>query len=52
LDDFFSEVSGKPLKGGDMVVVPTHGRNGHDNPHVPIIATSGGWDTQGEQWVH
>ena len=52
LDDFLSEVSGKPLKGGYIVVVQTHGRNGHYNPHLHIIATSGGWDTQGEQWVH
>ena len=53
LDDFFSEVSGKALKGGYIVVVQTHGRNGHYNPHLlHIIATSGGWDTQGAQWVH
>src|SRR5215471_11085993 len=28
LDDFLSEVSGKPLNGGYIVVVQTHGRNG------------------------
>jgi len=52
LDDFFSRVSGKPLKGGSIVVIQTHGRNGQDNPHLHIIATSGGWDQQAKQWVH
>ena len=28
LDDVFSRVSGKPLKGGYIVVIQTHGRNG------------------------
>ena len=46
LDDFFSTVSGKALKGGYIVVVQTHGRNGQYNPHLHIIATSGGWDAQ------
>ena len=52
LDDCFREVSGKTLKGGSIVVVQTHGRNGQYNPHLHIIATSGGWDAQAEQWVH
>src|SRR6266568_9030452 len=52
LDDVFSRVSGKPLKGGYIVVMQTHGRNGQYNPHLHIIATSGGWDPQAKQWVH
>jgi hypothetical protein len=52
LDDFFSRVSGKTLKGGYIVVIQTHGRNGQYNPHLHIIATSGGWDRQGQQWIH
>jgi hypothetical protein len=52
LDDFFSTVSRKTLKGGYIVVVQTHGRNGQYNPHLHIISTSGGWDKQAEQWVH
>lgn len=52
LDDVFSRVSGKPLKGGYIVVIQTHGRNGHYNPHLHIIATSGGWEPQASQWVH
>ena len=52
LDDFFSTVSGKALKGGYIVVVQTHGRNGQYNPHLHIIATSGGWDAQAHKWVH
>jgi hypothetical protein len=51
LDDFFSRVSGKNLKGGYIVVSQTHGRNGQYNPHLHIIATSGGWDGQGRQWI-
>src|SRR5947209_5966514 len=52
LDDVFSRVSGKPLKGGYIVVIQTHGRNGQYNPHLHIIATSGGWEPQAKQWMH
>src|SRR5712692_10222532 len=52
LDDFFSRVCGKPLTGGYIVVIQTHGRNGQYNPHLHCIATSGGWDQQAKQWVH
>jgi hypothetical protein len=52
LDDVFSRVSGRTLTGGYIVVVQTHGRNGQYNPHLHIIATSGGWDRQARQWVH
>src|SRR5262249_60477521 len=51
LDDVFSRVSGKHLTGGYIVVIQTHGRNGQYNPHLHIIATSGGWDQQAKQWV-
>jgi len=52
LDDCFSRVSGKPLTGGYIVVVQTHGRSGQYNPHLHIIATSGGWDQEAKQWAH
>jgi hypothetical protein len=52
LDDFYSEVRGKALKGGSMVVIHTHGRNGQDHPHLHLIATSGGDDAPGERWEH
>ena len=52
LDDVFTRVSGRTLKGGYIVVIQTHGRNGHYNPHLHIIATSGGWDHEASQWVH
>ena len=52
LDDFFSRVSGTALQGGYIVVIQTHGRNGQYNPHLHIIATRGGWDRQGRQWLH
>ena len=34
LDDVFSRVSGRALKGGYIVVIQTHGRNGQYNPHL------------------
>jgi len=52
LDDVFTRVSGRALRGGYIVVIQTHGRNGQYNPHLHIIATSGGWDPQARQWVH
>jgi Putative transposase/Transposase zinc-binding domain len=52
LDDVFSRVSGHSLKGGYIMVIQTHGRNGQYNPHLHIIATSGGWDPQARQWIH
>jgi Putative transposase/Transposase zinc-binding domain len=51
-DDFLRTVSGKTLKGGDIVVIQTHGRNGQYNPHLHIIATRGGWDVPAQKWVH
>ena len=52
LDDVFSRVRGKPLKGGYIMVIQPHGRNGQYKPHLHCIATSGGWDPQGKQWIH
>jgi hypothetical protein len=52
LDDVCSRVSGTPRKGGSIVVIQTHSRNGQYTPHLPIIATSGGWEPQARQWVH
>ena len=52
LDDVFSQVHGKPLTGGYIMVIQTHGRNGQYNPHLHCIATSGGWEPQARQWGH
>jgi hypothetical protein len=52
LDDFYSEVRGKALKGGYLVVLHTHGRHGQYHPHLHLIATSGGYDGQGQRWEH
>jgi Putative transposase/Transposase zinc-binding domain len=52
LDDFYSEVRGKPLKGGYITVLHTHGRTGQYHPHLHVIATSGGYDRQDESWEH
>jgi hypothetical protein len=52
LDDFFCCVSKKKLKGGYVIVLQTHGRNGEYNPHLHIIATSGGLDQETNKWVN
>jgi hypothetical protein len=52
LDDVYGRVSGTSLKGGYIVVIQTHGRNGQYNPHLHVIATSGGWDAETRQWRH
>ncbi len=52
LDDFYSTVRGKALKGGSITVLHTHGRNGQYHPHLHLLATSGGYDGPGERWEH
>ena len=52
LDDFYSTVKGKALKGGYITVLHTHGRNGHYHPHLHVLATSGGYDAAAERWEH
>jgi hypothetical protein len=52
LDAFYSTVRGKPLRGGSIVVLHTHGRNGQYHPHLHLLATSGGYDAAGECWEH
>jgi hypothetical protein len=52
LDAFYSAVKGKPLQGGYIVVLHTHGRNGQYHPHLHVLATSGGYDGLGDRWEH
>jgi len=52
MDDFLSTISGKTLQGGYIVVTHTHGRNGQYHPHLHLLATSGGFDSQGQRWEH
>lgn len=52
LDDFYSEVRAKALKGGSSTVLHTHGRHGPSHPPLPLLATSGGYDAQGARWEH
>jgi hypothetical protein len=52
LDDVYSNVRGKALRGGYITVLHTHGRNGQYHPHLHLLATSGGYDGQGERWEH
>jgi hypothetical protein len=50
LDDFYSNVRGKALRGGYITVLHTHGRNGQYHPQLHLLAPSGGYDGQGERW--
>jgi len=52
LDDFYSTIRGKTLRGGSIVVLHTHGRHGQYHPHLHVLATSGGYDAPGERWEH
>src|SRR2546423_1432927 len=52
LDDFYSTVRGKALRGGSITVLHTHGRHGQYHPHRHLLATSGGYDAQGARWEH
>jgi hypothetical protein len=52
LDDFYSTVRGQALRGGYIMVLHPHGRNGQYHPHLHVLATSGGYDAQGERWEH
>ncbi len=50
LEDVVSTVLRRKLKIGTMVVVQTHGRSGHYNPHLHIIMTSGGINEDAASW--
>jgi hypothetical protein len=52
LDDFYSTVRGKTLRGGYITVLHTHGRTGQYHPHLHVLATSGGYDGASERWEH
>jgi len=52
LDDVWSRIRGKPLTGGDIVVMQTHGRNGQSTPHRHSIAPRGGGEPHAKPWVH
>ena len=44
LKEFFSEVAGREIEGGFIIILQTHGRSGTYNVHLHIIATGGGID--------
>ena len=52
LDDFYSTIRGKTLRGGSITVLQTHGRNGQYHPHLHVLATSGGYEGVSERWEH
>ena len=51
LDDVVSRAVRQKVKIGAIVVVQTHGRSGHYNPHLHIIMTSGGINEERGKWV-
>ena len=51
LEDVVSTSKRLPLNLGSIVVVQTHGRSGHYNPHLHIIMTSGGVHDDSKRWV-
>ncbi len=50
LEDAISTAKKRLLKIGCIIVVQTHGRSGHYNPHLHIIMTSGGVQTESGTW--
>lgn len=40
----------RTVKTGMIIVLQTHGRSGHYNPHLHILMTSGGIDEKGKEW--
>jgi hypothetical protein len=50
LDDFYSTIKGKALTGGSITVLHTHGRHGQYHPHLHVLATSGGYESERERW--
>ena len=50
LDDCYSTVRGKALKGGSSTVLHTHGRHGQYHPPLPLRSTRGGDEAPGERW--
>lgn len=51
LEGVVSRAVKQSVKIGAIVVVQTHGRSGHHNPHLHIIMTSGGINEQTGKWV-
>src|SRR5437762_11796644 len=47
LDDCYSPVRGKALRGGSITVLHTPGRHGESHPQLHLLAPSGGADAQG-----
>ena len=51
LEDVVSRAVRQQVKIGGIVVVQTHGRSGHYNPHLHIIMSSGGINEETGKWV-
>lgn len=51
LEDVVGLAVRQKVKIGAIVVVQTHGRSGHFNPHLHIIMTSGGINEESGKWV-
>ncbi len=51
LEDVVSTALRHKVRIGAIVVVQTHGRSGHYNPHLHIIMTSGGINEETGKWL-
>lgn len=51
LEDVVSTVLRQLVKIGSIVVVQTHGRSSHYNPHLHVIMTDGGINPESGKWV-
>lgn len=50
LEDMVSEIKRHGIKIGAIIVIQTHGRSGHYNPHLHIIITNGGINEKAGKW--
>lgn len=51
LEDVVSTVLRQLVNIGSIVVVQTHGRSGHYNPHLHVIMTDGGINQKSGKWI-
>ncbi len=51
LEDMVSQIKRHEIKIGAIIVIQTHGRSGHYNPHLHIIMTNGGINEKAGKWA-
>ncbi len=50
LEDMVRQIKRHKIKIGAIIVIQTHGRSGHYNPHLHIIMTNGGINEKAGKW--